>query len=75
MDPYVHVCVFHKAIKANGERNDVDIINLFCFTRHDVISEWGENFMEAHPICKFKKVEAAFYKHYQNVHDAPPSSL
>jgi hypothetical protein len=23
--------------------------------------------MEAHPICKFKELEATFYKHYQNV--------
>jgi hypothetical protein len=23
--------------------------------------------MEDHPICKFKELEAAFYKHYQNV--------
>jgi hypothetical protein len=30
MDPYVHVCIFHKAIQANGEKNDDDIINLFC---------------------------------------------
>jgi hypothetical protein len=34
--------VFWKAIQANGEKNDVDIVNLFYFTLKDVISEWGE---------------------------------
>ncbi len=46
-----HVCVFCKAIQVNGEKNDVDIFNLFCFTLCNVISKWGENFMRAHPVC------------------------
>jgi hypothetical protein len=32
-----HVHVFQKAIQMNGEKNDVDIINLFCFTLKDAI--------------------------------------
>jgi hypothetical protein len=40
-----HVWVFRKAIKVNGEKNDVDIINLFYFPPKDAILEWGENFM------------------------------
>jgi hypothetical protein len=37
MDLDVHVQVSHKAIRANGEKNDTYIINLFCFT----LREWG----------------------------------
>jgi hypothetical protein len=32
MDSNAHLRVFRKAIKANGEKMDVKIINLFCFT-------------------------------------------
>ncbi len=67
MHPNVHVCVFCKAIQANGKKNDADIVNLFCFTLHNAISEWGENFVKAHPICKFEKLEAMFGKCYQKV--------
>jgi hypothetical protein len=28
--PNANVCIFGKAIHANGENNDVDIVNLFC---------------------------------------------
>lgn len=38
MDPNVHVQVFRKAIQANGEKNDVGIVNMFCFTLRDAIS-------------------------------------
>jgi hypothetical protein len=34
-----------EAIQVNGEKWDVDIMNLFCFTLKDAISDWGENFM------------------------------
>jgi len=61
-DPNVHVHVFCNVIQANGEKNDVDIINLFCFTLHDAISKWGENFMKAHLVCRFEKLEIVFCK-------------
>jgi hypothetical protein len=64
MDLNAHVHVFCKAIQANGENNDVDIINLFCFTLHDAIFQWGENFMKAHLVCRFKKLEVVFCKCY-----------
>jgi hypothetical protein len=44
-DVDAHVRVFWKAIQTNGEKNDLDIINLFCLTLRNAISEWGENFM------------------------------
>jgi hypothetical protein len=31
------------------EKNDADIINLFCFTLHDAISKWGENLFDIPP--------------------------
>ncbi len=58
---------FCKAIQANGEKNDVDIINMFCFTLCDAISELGENFMKAHLVCKFEELEVAFCKPNQKV--------
>ncbi len=67
MDPNDHVWVFCKAIQANGERNDDDIINLFCFTLHDAISKWWENFMKAHQVCRFEELEVMFCKHYWNL--------
>jgi hypothetical protein len=37
-DPNAHIIMFEKAIKANGEIVEVDIINLFGFTLKDSIS-------------------------------------
>jgi hypothetical protein len=36
-DPNVHVRVFKTTIRANGEIEDVDIDNLFCFTLRDIV--------------------------------------
>jgi hypothetical protein len=41
----VHIRVFKKVIKTNGKTMEANIINLFCFTLHDNILEWGENFV------------------------------
>jgi len=38
----VHIRIFKKTIKANGETMEVDIINLFGFTLKDNISKWGQ---------------------------------
>ncbi len=35
-----------------------------CFTLCDAIFEWGENFIRTHPVYKFEKLEATFYKRY-----------
>jgi hypothetical protein len=51
-----------KAIKANGEIVEVDIINLFGFAFRDNIFEWGEIFVQNHPNCTFENLEQAFYK-------------
>ncbi len=42
-DRDAHIRVFKKAIKANGETMEADIINLFGFTLKDGIFECGEN--------------------------------
>jgi hypothetical protein len=65
INPNVHVWVFWKAIQANGERSDSNIVNLFCFTLKDAISKWGENFMQFHLACIFIELEASFCKCYQ----------
>jgi hypothetical protein len=53
----VHIKVFKKAIKTNGETLEVDIINLFGFTIKDNIFEWGENYVQDHPNCTFEELE------------------
>ncbi len=60
--PNVHIKVFKKAIKANGETIKSDIINLFGFTLRDSIYEWGENYIQDHPNCIFEKLGRTFYK-------------
>ncbi len=66
-DPNAHVWVFQKAVQANGESNDLDVVNLFCFTLKDAILEWGDNFMSSHLGCTFVELEVAFCKWYQKV--------
>jgi hypothetical protein len=44
IDPSVHIKVFKKAIKVNGETMEADIINLFGFTFKDNIFEWGKKY-------------------------------
>ncbi len=44
-DPDTHIRVFKKAIKANGETMEANIINLFGFTLRDSIFEWCENYV------------------------------
>jgi hypothetical protein len=48
IDPNAHVLVFRKAIQANGEEQDANIMNLFCFTLKDAILEWGKKIMQSH---------------------------
>jgi hypothetical protein len=53
----VHIRVFKKTIKTNGEIVEANIINLFGFTQMDNIFEWGENYVQDHPNCILKKLE------------------
>jgi hypothetical protein len=57
-----HIRVFKKAIKANGETMEINIINLFSFIHRDIIFEWGENYAQNHPNCTFEELEQAFCK-------------
>jgi hypothetical protein len=63
-DTYPSACikVFKKAIKANREIMEVNIINLFGFTLKDNIFEWEKNYVQDHPNCNFKKLEQTFYE-------------
>jgi hypothetical protein len=67
IDLDVHIRVFKKAIKANGEIVEVDIINLFGFIVQDNILEWGENFVQDHCNYTFDELEQAFCKHFRIV--------
>jgi hypothetical protein len=57
---YAHIKVFKKAIKANGETLEVDIINLFGFTLRDNIFERGENYVQNHPNYILKSCSKHF---------------
>jgi len=63
----VHIRVFKKAIKANGETMEANIINLFGFILKDNISGWGENYVQNHPNCTFQKLEQTFCKRFKMV--------
>ncbi len=52
----VHIKVFKKAIRVNGEIMEVEIINLIGFTLQN-ISKWGENFVQDHPNYTFDELE------------------
>ncbi len=54
-DPEVHIWHIQKAIKEIGETENDDIVNLNRFTLRDVIFKWGENFMQSHPRCCFRR--------------------
>jgi hypothetical protein len=54
--------MFKKAIKANGEMVEFDIINLFGFTYRDNIFKWGKNYVQDHPNCTFEKLKQTFCK-------------
>jgi hypothetical protein len=61
-----HIRVFNKAIQANGETMEVDIINLFGFTLRASIFEWGENY-ETIQTTFFEELEQAFCKRFKTV--------
>jgi hypothetical protein len=52
-NPNVHVKVFKTAIKANGEIEDVEIVNMFSFTFRDIMFNWCNNYMGDYLECIF----------------------
>jgi hypothetical protein len=56
----VHIKVFKKAIKINGETMEANIINLFGFTLKNNILEWGENYVQDHPNYTFEELKQTF---------------
>ncbi len=58
----VHIKVFKKAIKVNGEIVESDIINMYGFTLQSNIFEWEENYVQDHLNCTFDELEQAFCK-------------
>ncbi len=59
--------MFKKAIKANGETVEANIINLFGFTLKDSIFEWGENYVQDHPNCTFEELEQTSCKEFKTM--------
>jgi hypothetical protein len=52
-NPNVHVRILKVAIRANGERNDAKIVNLFSFTLRDIVFDWCNNYMGDYLDCIF----------------------
>jgi hypothetical protein len=65
IDLDVHIKVFKKALKVNGETMEADIIRLFGFTFRNNIFEWGENFVQDQPNWTFEKLEQTFCKQFK----------
>jgi hypothetical protein len=63
----VHIRIFKKIIKANGETVEAYIMNLFGFTLRDNILEWGKKIVQGHHNFTFKNLEQAIYKHFQTM--------
>lgn len=57
-----HIQVLRKAITIDGEHNNMDIVNLLCFSFHDDIYKWEKYFMQNHSNCAFDKLEGFFAK-------------
>ncbi len=55
-NPDVHVRVFKATVKANGETEDVEIVNLFSFTLRDIMFDWRNNYMGDYPDYIFAKL-------------------
>jgi hypothetical protein len=55
-DPDAHVKVFKTTFRANGERKDAEIVNMFSFTLRDTIFYWCNNYMGDYPNCTFVKL-------------------
>jgi hypothetical protein len=49
--------VFRTTIHANCETKDENIVNMFIFTLHDIISKWSKNFLAKHSNYIFAKLE------------------
>jgi hypothetical protein len=55
-NPYAHVRVFKTAIQANGEKEDVKLVNMFSFTLQDIMSNCCNNYMGDYLECIFVKL-------------------
>ncbi len=64
IDLDAHIKIFKKAIRANGETMEANIINLFGFILWNNILKWGKNFVQDHPNCIFNELKQAFCKHF-----------
>jgi hypothetical protein len=60
----VHIKVFKKKIRVNGEIVEANIINLFGYLLKDNIYEWGKSFVQDHPNCTFEELEQTFCKDF-----------
>jgi hypothetical protein len=56
LNPNVHVKVFKTIIKANGETEDVKIVNMFSFTLKYTMYNWCNNYMGDYLECIFVEV-------------------
>jgi hypothetical protein len=67
-NPYIHVWVFKIIIRANGETENKNIVNMFIFTLCDTIIKWSYNFLTKH-CNNFAKLEHVYYKKFKFVNN------
>ncbi len=67
INPNAHIRIFKKAIKANGEIVEANIINLFGFTLKDSISKWGENYVQDQTNYTFENLEQTVCEQFKTM--------
>ena len=64
-DPDAHVIAFERALRANGETDGEEIINLFGTTLRKAPQKWHDKFLRATPHSTWPELKAAFCRRYR----------
>lgn len=60
MDPDAHVITFKRALQANGETKDTEIINLFGPTLKKGPQKWYDEFLRSNPYSTWAELHLTF---------------
>ena len=59
-DPDAHIIAFKRAIQANGETEEGEVINLFGTTLKKRPQKWHDKFLRTAPLSSWPELKAAF---------------
>jgi len=57
-----NIQVLRKTITIGGAHNNMDNVNLLCFSFHDDIYKWAKKIIQNHSNCAFNKLEGFLQK-------------